>query len=593
MHTLSYPTLISVDLRPFNPTVQDCGVYAYVEKLGFKPDSLIFLNFFVDFLHEHEAIDDTAINMMNAGQRGTPTAFPWTKNDLFRLIQQVRLAGIRPIIGILSFTSSDVWQSACVDVIDPEIYQTKRGNLRMWGNCINPLKRCSDGSYYEDRFIADLVRVMELYGFEGYAAGDGMMGLRGPRETLEVSDFSRDMVEQFKQYSELIIPECDDYDGRVDYINEHYFAEWVQFYVYRWGEHFGKISAQLKPLGKTLIGIDAWSRNAEESITAFGIDYRLLYEKGLEGVLVRAGEANKIRKHREGDYVWEENSVYTFLSHKTYEPRLTYYWAVSTINQPEFWNAVSDLPHVMLRETFAYMWTMYGNGDTGQFERAVDGIAVIWGNDINPMQWKWLTQKWTLAFDMLKHFEQPAGLTLVWNDIGTKQYTSDNKQYGYRFSKLINEGVCIHSAIHESHLDAYLNSTGYLVVFDSDLMVRRPQLSSNTFVILKDRISFMGTVYPWAEGLSLIKQRCGLYVSKGRIIGFKANQHRYIVSMENAANLYYETVEVHLPEIVEYIMDMDMDMDKSSQRLYDQEIMDTLQFTLPPDASVQVVLKVK
>lgn len=192
MNSLAYPTIISVDLRPFHPHAPDCGVGAYIEKLGFKPDVLVFLNFFVDFLHQHQGVDDTPINKMNAGQRGTPTPFPWTKRDLHRLIGQVHAHGIRPFIGVLSFTSSDVWKSAYVDVIDPEMYQTKRGNQRMWGNCINPLKRCSDGSYYEDRFIADLVRVMEDYGFAGYVAGDGMMGLRGPRETLAETDFSAD-----------------------------------------------------------------------------------------------------------------------------------------------------------------------------------------------------------------------------------------------------------------------------------------------------------------------------------------------------------------------------------------------------------------
>ena len=45
----------------------------------------------------------------------------------------------------------------------------------------------------------------------------------------------------------------------------------------------------------------------------------LLYENGLEGLFVRAMETNKWRKHREGEYVREQNNIYTFLAHKAYE----------------------------------------------------------------------------------------------------------------------------------------------------------------------------------------------------------------------------------------------------------------------------------
>ncbi|OXM14566.1 hypothetical protein [Paenibacillus herberti] len=589
MDSLAFPTLISIDLRPFHPGAPDSGVQAYMNKLGFKPDTLIFLNFFVDFLHTHTEIDDTPINKMNAGQRGTPTPFPWTRKDLFNLVNAVKNAGIRPLLGILSFTSSDVWQSARVDEIDTEIYQTKRGNQKMWGNCINPLKHGSDGSLYEDRFIADLMTVIEDYGFEGYVAGDGMMGLRGPRETLEDSDFSLDMVRQFQQYSEVVLPHLDDYDERANYITEHYFAEWVQFYVYRWGEHFGKLSSKLKPLGKALIGIDAWSRNPEESITAFGIDYRVLYEKGLEGVLVRAGEANKIRKHREGDYVWEENSIYTFLSHKAYEPRLQYYWAVSTVNQPEFWNAVLDLPHVMEREAFAYLWTMYGSGETGRFERAIDGLAVIWGNDISTAQWDWLTSIWNRAFHLVKQFERPVGLTLLWNDKGTGQHTSENKQYGHSFSKLLNEGICVHSAVEERNIRPFLGATGYLVALDPDILLREPQLEDRTFVILSNRIRFKGEIYPWAVGVRLIKGLCGVHISKGRMVGFEAKEGTFVFSLENAANLYYETAQVHLPVDVEEIFTLESDP-QTQLRIVDNS---SRIFSLPPDGAVQIAFKMK
>jgi hypothetical protein len=188
------------------------------------------------------------------------------------------------------------------------------------------------------------------------------------------------MVAQFCEHSGIDLPRIKDYDARADYIVANHFDSWVGFYVHRWGVHAEKLSKALKAANKRFMAIDSWSRNPEEAITAFGIDYRLLYEKGLEGVFVQARETNKWRKHREGEYVREENSVYTFLAHKAYEPRLKYYWAEATANRPEFWNSLLDLPHVLERETYGYLWTTTAQG--GQFSKTTDGVCVIWGNDL-------------------------------------------------------------------------------------------------------------------------------------------------------------------------------------------------------------------
>lgn len=66
-----------------------------------------------------------------------------------------------------------------------------RGESLLWGEAINVLKRLKDGRFFEDIYIEKLMRVLDAFHFDGYVAGDGMLGLRGPRETLKDTDFRR------------------------------------------------------------------------------------------------------------------------------------------------------------------------------------------------------------------------------------------------------------------------------------------------------------------------------------------------------------------------------------------------------------------
>lgn len=592
MKQLPYETIICVDLRPFHPSKLDFGVGDYMDKLAFKPDILVFLNFFVDFVHRHEEVDETPFSRMTIGQRGTPAPHAWTKRDLAGLIACLKEAGVRSFLGLLSSTSSDIWKGVNIDWEFNEILQTKRGNQRVWGSAINPLKRFADGSYYEDVFARDLLKVLQDFEFDGYVAGDGMLGLRGPHETLLDTDFSEDMTEQFASFHGMKLPEFEHYDARADYIVENYFAEWVQFYVHRWGLHVEKLTGLLKPNGKSLMAIDAWSRNPEELITAFGIDYRVLHQKGLEAVFVQARETNKWRKHREGEYVREENSVYGFLTHKAYEPGIRYYWAEATINLPEFWNSVLDLPHVLERETYGYLWSM--NWRNGEFSKAIDGICVIWGNDLTEEQWRWLVQRWSMAYSQIAEFQAPAGLTLLWSELGIKELNAENKRYGQRFAKLLNLGLCIQSSVHADELhgegeqgwgSAYPEQ--HLLTFDQTLLQRLPSLAHRVFLILEDYIQFKGVRYSWQEGIELMKHTSGIRTSRGRVLGFQNRAGALVLSLENQENLFYEQVKLTVPF---HIDDVKVLPPREWFAIPESTEGNATQISVAPDASTQVIV---
>ena len=256
-----YESIICVDLRSFDRAAEDLGVNAYFKQLGFVPTGLCFLNFQVMYLFDFENVDDRELDPICTGQNGTPCSQVWTNRDLYRLITYIRSCGVRAYLGILSNTISAVWKNTRYHWEYREVLQTMRGESLLWGEAINVLKRLKDGRFFEDIYIEKLMRVLDAFHFDGYVAGDGMLGLRGPRETLKDTDFSQDMVDQFTEYAKLRPIALEDYNARADYIVTYLMPEWIDFWCARWAMHVSKVSKELKARGMTFLAIDAWSRN--------------------------------------------------------------------------------------------------------------------------------------------------------------------------------------------------------------------------------------------------------------------------------------------------------------------------------------------
>jgi hypothetical protein len=580
--------MICVDLRPFDPIAEDFGVQAYLDLLGFTPDSIVFLNFFVDFLHDRGDIDDRPLNRLTVGQRGTPAKASWSRVQLLGLVTAIRARGIAAHLGILSSTRSDVWANVNSDFTFDEVIQTTRGGAELFGGSINPLKRLADGTFYEDVFVRDLVRVLNDYSFDGYVAGDGMLGLRGPRDTLKDSDFSVDMVSQFSERSGIVLPELADYDARADQVVANHFEAWVAFYVQRWADHVAKVAAALHPIGCQFIAIDSWSRNPEDLVASFGIDYRLLHENGLDAVLVQARETNKWRKHREGEYVREENSVFTFLAHKAYAPDLTFYWAQATANLPEFWNSVIDLPNVLERETYAYLWTVAFRD--GAFQPCVDGICVIWGNDLSRENWRFLSERWDRAAEQLSSFAEPLGLTLVWTEKGIAETVAGRAGNAGAFADLLNSGILIQSAVATVDLGALADSQPQrsFLAFDREVLDDHPEIADRIVIVDGDRVLVDGDWAGGQDAVARLAARTRVTVSTGRVLGFRRfPDDGLVLSVENPANLFYEHVTVELPLTVG---DVEVLPPRDWYRLPGANSTTSTVISVPPDGSTQLVV---
>lgn len=572
----TYESVLCVDLRSFDNTKVDYGVSEYISHIGFIPTEICFLNFHVMFLLAFSGNDEDFLDPICTGQNGTPCNQKWTIGNLRGLIAAVRKAGIKAYLGILANTSSPVWKNTNYSWPRPELLQRTRNDEFLWGNAVNILKRNPDGRYFEDEFISSLSSVIKYFGFDGYVAGDGMLGLRGPRETLRDTDYSEDMVSQFMEWSGLSVPIDKDYNGRADYIQKFMPNEWIEFWVWRWTVHVSKVSRMLKTQGKGFQAIDAWSRNPIEARKAFGIDYRKLCDAGLEAVFIQARETNKWRKHREGEYVREENNVFTFLSHKAYEPRLKYYWAEATVNVPEFWNTMLDLPNVAERECYAYIWTScFINGS---WNRICDGICVIWGNDLSENDWKWLKKHWDTAFGLTDDFVEPLGLSLIFDD---KDVNDGRIEEASFFAKLVDEGVLIHSSIPSS---AYGESDLYGVAFNHSI-----EDNGKIFFVEDNQILFQGIRYSFSEGVALMKEFSGIKTTSGRIFGFRGDG-KMILSLENPGNLFYEKVYLAVDR---KINDVNVLPPREWYSMPHSSEGGSTAVSVPPDASVQLIVSVE
>lgn len=594
-----YDTVICVDLRCFNNEADDYGVKDYIELLGFIPGKICFLNFQPMFLMEFEQVDEREMDPMCIGQNGTPCAQKWTLKQLHGLINEIKNNHIQVLIGVLANTISPVWKNTNYHWEWNEILQKTRDDKLLWGNSINILKRFKDGRYFEDVLIEKLMQVIEAFGFQGYVAGDGMLGLRGPRETLCDTDFSKDMVDQFTDYAGLERIMISDYNLRADYIVEHLYDLWVKFWVWRWSVHVSKLSSRLIPKKLTFLAIDAWSRNPESLIVNFGINYRILYQLGLEGVFVQARETNKWRKHREGEYVREQNSIYTFLSHKAFEPGLKYYWAQATVNIPEFWNTIQDLPNVAERETYGYLWTHCVCEN--EWHRVCEGICIIWGNDLTHENWKWLTERWSRAWSLSEDYLHPLGFTLLWTDAGinslmNNEGSSYDDEHGHLFAALLDEGICIQSSISAAccemsgeGLDELLSGR-YIITMDSNIVFNFPLLKERTFIIKKDGIIWKDMLYTWVEGVKLLKMLGGATVTSGRILGFENKKHQYVISVENPDNLFYEQIYMAIDRTIRRVCALPP---REWFALPHSTDGGSTVVSIPPDGSVQMLIEIE
>lgn len=457
MKTQPFERWIWIELIGFDHQAPDYGVAHYLETTGFVPDAISLLLFTPDFLHAHQGMEqEWELPIEACSYAARPygkerNRQPWTNLQLRGLVKQLQHHGIAVYCSFFNLflfrdngkQAASRWCSA-----HPELYEM-RGSGEPFP-VINPLKRLQDGTLYEDLFIADLERVIADYGFDGLHGGDGYTS---PRLSLADADYSDDMVEQFLAASGLALDNglklrCDG-DGvamqqRADWIWKQQRIAWITFYAARWAGFWRKVMAALHARGKTGYLNSAWTREPFEALYRYGVDYKLLAEAGIDGIVVESGAAGLSAGADGIEYEPGTEFMATLLALKAYVPDTKLICLNGIQDTTEQWDVLSHAPTLIERDIYT-LANVFLHEPAGM-RRCADGFLACLGDGIEARNWAWINGRWQSAFAGLpKHV---AGVTFVWSEAALypslAQYAGNRQWPAHKFlQRLIEHGASI------------------------------------------------------------------------------------------------------------------------------------------------------
>ncbi|MBQ0105005.1 MAG: hypothetical protein KBT47_03090, partial [Armatimonadetes bacterium] len=300
-----------IELIGFDKNLPDYGVKNYIDNCGFVPSIVSLLLTSLDIVLFHTGYEpEKVLPKECCSYNGREASVErdrqeWTQKDLKGLIDVLHSYGVKVMhasfTGLYGYGKEDFDRKEWL-TLHPELMEvTREGEIYpMYG----PLKRLGDGTYFEDIFFEKLAEYLGDFGFDGWHACDGWGPERMPVYYIEYSD---DFVGQFCDYMKgktdlkdvnsamqkdekgiVSFTEADKakIKERADYIWENYHSEWTEFVSWRWCEFHKKAVSILKPLGKFIYVNSAWTRDPIEAYHRYGLDYKKLFETGIEGFIV-------------------------------------------------------------------------------------------------------------------------------------------------------------------------------------------------------------------------------------------------------------------------------------------------------------------
>lgn len=412
----NYDACLSIDLRCFDNTLPDYGVEAFFQKLGFIPSRLFNHETYMDQIHTHNGIiDDTPLEPQWISQRAIDSSQIWTRRQFKALIDEIHKWDVLFYQGCEAAWS--IWPeygeiSRCTYLYEqlPEIFIVNRnGKTTAEGGMggINPLRRFKDGTYYEDMLIRDVCRFLIDYDCDGFFAADGFAGLVIP---LENGCYGDDMIQQFTEYTGIVVPEGDT-PQRADYIWTNLRGQWAEFYADRWAAFHKKLSSAIEGIGKKLTTFTPFQMGPADSLYMFGYDYRKSCAAGLHSICLEIMEEVTSRRFQivQG---WESVGIANATTGMVAAGATEILWTMATCNCPEHWNTPRDQPVILEREALT-LPTLQAVMPDGRRIRVLDGFLTIFGIDLFDHEWRWLTARtdegW--GYPVVRQH----GLTLLWS----------------------------------------------------------------------------------------------------------------------------------------------------------------------------------
>lgn len=471
---------IWTELIGFDNTREDMGVGDYVEAAGFTPEGVCLLLTSVDFVLSHDGFDPTKVLPPDVCARDGHDRNPhrerqeWTAAQLRELIARLHARGIKAYLTVFTrFYGNKFHHEWLSD--HPEALMVFRGLGR--AGAVNCLSRLTDGTYFEDYFIPQLVRTLEDYGFDGWHGADGWGPLSGAIYRVSIGD---DMIGQFAEATGLALPEvvmrsCDEnvdaLEERINWIWQNVRHEWIGFWADRWTEFWTKALDALHAAGKTAFINSSWGRAPWESLYRYGVDHRRITGAGVDGIVVETVAAGLSMDPRPyaADVTRHADFLSMLMLMRAALPDTRLIFLHNTHDTVEEWDAIRHRPTLLEKEIYSLSNVHQQRGD-GSLRPCADGFLVCLGDGLDEWHWRWLRDRWELAWsgDPMRTL----GATLVWSnaliDAQTQDFTQTRGWIAHRLAFcLMTEGAPVQSTADVTGLDSI---TGAILVLNHHLL---------------------------------------------------------------------------------------------------------------------------
>jgi len=422
----------------FDKERTDHGVEEYYSKLGFKPDGISLFVFCPDIVHYHDGMETERIlppdncNYYGNVRNEIRGIQRWTNYDLRELVHGLEKRGASTFMGLMGvFVDRDPQDPYPYNIGHHEWLFDHKEIIGVWMNSnysLNVLKRFNDGTYYEDFFLEKARKALRDYGFSGLHVADNFC----PQREARHGDFSDDMVGQFMAQSGVELPAeiCGLIDWqhregiqkRGEYIWNQHKLEWLNFLSWRWGTFWKKICDGLHEDGKKVIVNNAWCSEPFEAIYRYGIDYKKLYEAGVDYMAaeslptsVHSGAKDETERYRFYDYT----TMPSFMRASVPEGKVLCLNGVK--DSTEEWSNITYYPSNLEREI--YSLTNYFLQTPEGLMRTTEGLMVCLGDGLTSGEWSWLRERWEVAFGEIP--EKVLTPTLIWSDHALARFLPD------------------------------------------------------------------------------------------------------------------------------------------------------------------------
>jgi hypothetical protein len=445
---------IWTELIGFDNTHADMGVEEYVDDAGFTPDGICLLLTSVDFVLSHEGYDPAKVLPPDVCARDGHDRNPhrdrqeWTAGQLSELIAHLHARGIKAYLTVFTRFYANKYHHEWLSD-HPEALQIVRGLGR--ANAVNALSRLADGTYFEDYFIRKLVEVLADYGFDGWHGADGWGPLSGPIYRVSIGD---DMIAQFTEATKTTLPAvvtrpCDAnvaaLEARIEWLWRNARHEWIDFWAERWARFWTKAMDALHTTGKSAFINSSWGRAPWEALYRYGVDHRRIAAAGVDGVIVETVAAGLSMDPRPyaADVTRHADFLSMLMLMRAALPDQRLIFLHNTHDTVEEWDAIRHKPTLLEKEIYALSNVHHQRGD-GSLRPCADGFLVCLGDGLDDWHWRWLRQRWGLAWS--GEPVRALGATLVWSnaliDAQTEDFTRTRGMVAHRLAfELMTEGA--------------------------------------------------------------------------------------------------------------------------------------------------------